>query len=124
MRVTFVDEDGESVRYDRKADQELIYEERFKRFLRDPFSLPGREFKFLGFSHSSLRSQTCWFMAPFFHDGTLLLTKMVIARLGDFTKFRSPARCAARIGQAFTDTTGMIALLLQPSYPFYCRPTN
>lgn len=43
IRVTFADEDGELIRFDGRASQHKM---------------------FLGFSHSSLRSQTCWFMAP------------------------------------------------------------
>jgi hypothetical protein len=64
----------------------------------------------LGFSHSSLRSQSCWFMAPFTVDGNLVFSQDVIRGLGNFTAFRSPAKCAARIGQAFSDTFTSIAL--------------
>lgn len=66
--------------------------------------------QFLGFSHSSLRSQACWFMAPFTLNGELLHAKSVISRLGDFSKIRSPAKCAARIGQAFSQTFSSIKL--------------
>lgn len=60
--------------------------------------------QFLGFSHSSLRAQTCWFMAPFVWDGELRYARAVIKDLGDFSAIRSPAKCAARIGQAFSQT--------------------
>lgn len=43
-------------------------------------------------------------MAPFVLDGNLLHARAVIKDLGDFTIFRSPAKCAARIGQAFSQT--------------------
>lgn len=67
-------------------------------------------FQFLGFSHSSLRSQTCWFMAPFTHNNELFMARSVIKRLGEFSEIRSPAKCAARIGQAFSQTFSAISL--------------
>ena len=73
-------------------------------------STNGDIFKFLGFSHSSLRSQTCWFMAPFTIDNQLLYAKGVISRLGDFHTIQSPAKCAARIGQAFSQTFSSVTL--------------
>lgn len=33
-----------------------------------------------------------------------------ISKLGDFSHIRSPAKCAARIGQAFTETSSSIPL--------------
>lgn len=108
LRVCFIDEDGESVRYDPHASQELIYHQRFKSFMDGSYNIAGQGFSFLGFSHSSLRSQTCWFMSPFVFKNEVMVAQMVIKRLGDFSAIRSPARCAARIGQAFTDTTGTV----------------
>lgn len=107
LRVTFTDEDGESVHYDGQSDQKGIYAH-FKSFMESEYSIAGRKFSFLGFSHSSLRSQTCWFMAPFEFDGTDITASKLIKDLGDFGHIRVPARCAARIGQAFTDTTGTV----------------
>lgn len=43
-------------------------------------------------------------MAPIFFRGTLNYAPNVISRLGDFMHIRTPAKCAARIGQNFTDT--------------------
>ena len=74
----------------------------------------GRHFDFLGFSNSSLRSQTCWFMASFRVNHEMLTASTVIQRLGDFSLIRSPAKCAARIGQAFTDTYSSVKI--DPSY--------
>ncbi|TKA65730.1 hypothetical protein B0A49_07514 [Cryomyces minteri] len=104
IRVTFADEDGEQMRFDPQSSLHDIYE-RFKGVLNGMISIAGRGYTFLGFSHSSLRSQTCWFMAPFVHNGRLIHAQEVIRGLGDFSHIRSPARCAARIGQAFSDTT-------------------
>lgn len=110
IRVTFCDEDGERVSFDRAVSLEKIFHSRFKKVLNGAISIAGRHFEFLGFSHSSLRDQTCWFMAPFVQDGVLLNAPAVIARLGDFSAIRSPAKCAARIGQAFSSTDGTVKI--------------
>ncbi|KAH0536953.1 hypothetical protein FGG08_006218 [Glutinoglossum americanum] len=104
LRVSFLDEDGETIRFDRHASLEDVFHVRFKKVLGAGITIAGRVFEFLGFSHSSLRSQTCWFMAPFMHEGVQYHARQVIEKLGDFSQFRSPAKCAARIGQAFSDT--------------------
>lgn len=110
LRVTFVDEDGEPIRFDNNASNGQIYHERFKRVLGGVINIAGRGYEFLGFSHSSLRSQTCWFMAPFVQNGELFHARAVIAKLGDFSAIRSPAKCAARIGQAFSETSKTVKL--------------
>ena len=43
-------------------------------------------------------------MAPFTLSGSLTYAPAVIKDLGDFSLIRSPAKCAARIGQAFSQT--------------------
>ncbi|KAG9526866.1 RNA-directed RNA polymerase, partial [Aureobasidium melanogenum] len=109
IRVTFADEDGEPVRYEGQSDQKEVYA-RFRKFMDSVYFIGGRGFSFLGFSHSSLRSQTCWFMAPFEFEGEILHAPALIKSLGHFGSIRTPARCAARIGQAFTDTTGTVGV--------------
>ncbi|KAJ9606772.1 hypothetical protein H2200_008781 [Cladophialophora chaetospira] len=103
-RVTFYDENGEPIRFSPLWSNDVIYHERIKGILNEGFSVAGRRFNFLGFSHSSLRAQSCWFMAPFVHEGSLLFDRNLIQGLGDFSKIRCPAKCAARIGQAFSET--------------------
>lgn len=49
-------------------------------------------------------------MAPFTLNKEELKASMVISRLGDFSKIRSPAKCAARIGQAFSQTFSSVSL--------------
>lgn len=104
LRVQFADEDNEPVRYNPQVSNDFVYNERFKSVLRNGITIAGRKHDFLGFSHSSLRAQSCWFMAPFVHNGSLLFDRQLIKQLGDFTKIRCPAKCAARIGQAFSET--------------------
>ncbi|KAL8897272.1 MAG: hypothetical protein Q9207_007295 [Kuettlingeria erythrocarpa] len=110
LQVTFSDEDGTPVQYDRSSSLEDIYYERFKRVLGGNISICGRPYEFLGFSHSSLRAQTCWFMAPFTWNGELRYARGVIKDLGDFSAIRSPAKCAARIGQAFSQAFSSVDL--------------
>ncbi|KAE9375996.1 rna-dependent rna polymeras-like protein [Stipitochalara longipes BDJ] len=104
LRVSFADEDGEPVRYNPRVSNDQIFNGIFKSVLRNGISIAGRKYDFLGFSHSSLRAQSCWFMAPFTHNGSLIFYKKLIEELGDFTQIRCPAKCAARIGQAFSET--------------------
>ncbi|KAL8705424.1 MAG: hypothetical protein Q9201_001448 [Fulgogasparrea decipioides] len=102
LQVTFADEGAEPMSYDRTASLQEIYHGRFKKVLGSTITVAGRPYEFLGFSHSSLRAQTCWFMAPFTWGGELRYARAVIKDLGDFSAIRSPAKCAARIGQAFS----------------------
>ncbi|KAL8853007.1 MAG: hypothetical protein Q9221_002155 [Calogaya cf. arnoldii] len=43
-------------------------------------------------------------------NGTRFDADMLIFELGDFSHIRTPAKCAARIGQTFTDTSNSIAI--------------
>jgi RNA dependent RNA polymerase len=110
LRVSFLDEDGDRLRFDKHVSLDKIYHGRFKGVLSSFIEVAGRKFEFLGFSHSSLREQTCWFMAPFVHESEPLNALGVVARLGNFSGIRSPAKCAARIGQAFSETNGTVGL--------------
>lgn len=110
LSVSFLDEDGETLRLDRQTSGEDIYHGRFKAVLEGVVIIAGRGYEFLGFSHSSLRSDTCWFMAPFTVNGTLIDARSVIKDLGDFSLIRSPAKCAARIGQAFSQTFSSVSI--------------
>ncbi|CAO2656156.1 Nn.00g049590.m01.CDS01 [Neocucurbitaria sp. VM-36] len=103
MRVSFADEDGLSVFHDPRASQEQVYE-RFRGVLRKGISIAGRTFGFLGFSHASLRSHQAWFLAPFRQDQGIICASDIIQDLGDFSHIHCSAKCAARIGQAFSDT--------------------
>lgn len=110
LRVSFLDEDGEPIFFDRDSSNERIYQQRFKGILQYGMKIGGKHFDFLGFSHSSLRSQSCWFMAPFKLNYESLTARMVINQLGDFTHIRCPAKCAARIGQAFSDSQSAVTI--------------
>jgi hypothetical protein len=49
-------------------------------------------------------------MAPFAHNGELIESKHVIEDLGDFSHIHCSAKCAARIGQAFSDTMFAVSI--------------
>ena len=108
VRVQFADEDGLDLRFNSRENFDLIYE-RYTGVFTNGIPIAGRRYQFLGFSHSSLRGHSAWFMAPFYANG-FQTHFSVIEDLGDFSEFNSPARCAARIGQAFSETPFAISL--------------
>ena len=111
MRVEFSEENGDPMRFDTNASLDQIYGKRFKNVLLNGFIVGGRRFEFLGFSHSSLRSQSCWFVAAFTTaSGEMVDARHIIKKLGNFGEIRVPAKCAARIGQAFSDTLTSIEI--------------
>lgn len=50
-------------------------------------------------------------MAPFTFNGSLTHARSVIQDLGDFSQIHCPAKCAARIGQTFSQTFSSISIL-------------
>ncbi|RPA97388.1 RdRP-domain-containing protein [Choiromyces venosus 120613-1] len=108
IRVTFCEEDGDQLLFQHKVDQSPIYNKQFRFYLSAGVTIAGRKYEFLGFSSSSLRTQSCWFMAPFWVDGEYLNPQIVTSKLGDFSRITCPGRYAARVGQAFSDTYGSI----------------
>ncbi|PNY29213.1 RNA-dependent RNA polymerase 1 [Tolypocladium capitatum] len=104
LRVSFGDEDGRDLSFSPKVSNETVFE-RYRKVLREGIQIAGRRFSFLGFSHSSLRSHSTWFMAPFVDgDWQRQDHDTILETLGDFSEIRVPAKCAARIGQAFSET--------------------
>lgn len=128
VRVILMDEDGGWVHYDSRASQNIVYDERFRKLLTKRISIAGRGFHFFGFSNSGLRAHSCWFMAPLIINGDLSFASNILRELGDFEMIRTPAKCAARIGQNFTDTNdtvdldpstvGMLPLVTRNGYDF------
>lgn len=111
LRVCLGDEDGGPLRQSFKVSHDKIFDAKFKNILNHGLQIAGRHYHFLGFSHSSLRMQTCWFVAPFIskEDG-FVDDRRIISELGDFLNIQCPAKCAARIGQAFSDTPNTIKI--------------
>ncbi|CCC05810.1 unnamed protein product [Sordaria macrospora k-hell] len=109
LRVQFGEEDGQDLFFNSTVSMDVIYQ-RFKDVLTKGISVGGRVYRFLGFSHSSLRAHSLWLSAPFIHNGVLRISENIIEGLGDFRNIRSPARRAARIGQAFSETPYSVSL--------------
>lgn len=111
LRVIFADENGDPVRYDPLANQDSIFSGRFRDVMKNGITIGGRRFEFLGFSHSSLRAQACWFVARFCSsDGKHWYAKKIITDLGDFSNIKSPAKLSARIGQVFSETVASVPI--------------
>jgi hypothetical protein len=110
IRVVLCDEDGGSVRYDPRASQRRVYDDRFRETLQRPLFIAGKAYDFFGFSNSALRSHSCWFMAPIPTKNGPFYAALVLKALGNFEMIRTPAKCAARIGQNFADTNDTIEL--------------
>lgn len=110
LRVTFCDEDGEKIRFNPKVSNEAVYN-RYRGVLKEGIKIAGRSFMFLAFPHSSLRSNSAWFVAPFKDDDQVLQDNTTIVNtFGDFSQVRTPAKCAARIGQLFSETPYSVSL--------------
>lgn len=109
VRVQFCEEDGQDLYHNPRVVLDDVYV-RLKKVLDAGIPVAGRHYSFLGFSHSSLRARSVWLSAPFLFDGGLKISENIIEGLGDFKKIRSPARRAARIGQAFSETRYSIPL--------------
>lgn len=94
LRVTFMDEMGDRVHHDPRASVAPIFHDRFKSVLKDCITIGEKRFVFLGFSHSSLRAGTCWFVSPFFSplDGIIWDNHTIMDDLGDFKRIRPPLR--------------------------------
>jgi hypothetical protein len=120
LRVLFCDEDGLQVRFSQKISNDRLlstaqnndktFPGRFKDVFENGIIIADKKFDVLGWSHSSLRAHSCWFVAPFIYDGNLMTAANIIRDLGDFTSITSPAKCAARIGQTFSDTPTSVAI--------------
>lgn len=109
IRVRFIEESGDPLMYDISSNLDPIFS-RFREVMRDGVIIADRHYRFLGFSHSSLRSRSCWFMAEFYDSGELITVNKLISRLGDFSHIKSPSKFAARLGQTFSDTLTSISV--------------
>ena len=110
IRVSFIDENGLQYQHDREVDGLAFINIWINKILHQGLSVAGRDFRFLGYSQSALKSHTVWFVR---HDpnSTRLSPRTIIDRIGKFDNLsfdrdliRCPARYGARISQAFTAT--------------------
>lgn len=105
LRVRIEDENHDLIRGSPDIDQDMrIFTGKMQDILLNGLSVAGRLFKFLAFSTSSLREQSTWFVADFEHEGRLISAQYIRDSIGDLKSIRTPAKFAARLGQAFTST--------------------
>ncbi|KAF8337536.1 RNA dependent RNA polymerase-domain-containing protein [Cantharellus anzutake] len=124
VRVNFADEDLMPYRYNRDISNAQYIFPGVRDILRGGFWISGRHFQFLGYSSSSLRDHTFWFVNPFRVGDILWNAEAIRSSLGDFSIIRDPngnetsnektikcpARYGARIAQAFSATEPSIEI--------------
>uniref|UniRef100_A0A0K0DQ18 RNA-dependent RNA polymerase n=1 Tax=Angiostrongylus cantonensis TaxID=6313 RepID=A0A0K0DQ18_ANGCA len=129
IRVTFRDDDNLPMRSN-KTSARLI-EKTLKKYLGDGVKVAGRNFGYLGSSNSQMRDSGAYFLEKY---SNMMLTeyreknhrdppstwqpKIVEARhfLGRFTQIESVPKLMARLGQCFTQTRKVSALLQRENY--------
>ena len=118
IRVSFVEENDLRYQNDREIDGPAFIGRWVSPILHDGLTIAGRQFHFLAYSQSALKTHTVWFVKDF-HDpgGNLITAATIIERLGKFHDLEydreliyCPARYAARISQAFTTTDSSITV--------------
>ena len=105
LKVSFTEEDLTRIRQNREYRISVIVKQRWGDILSSGVEVAGRRFDFLGFSQSSLKEHSAWFMCPFEREGRMITAEALRRELGDFSKIRCAPRFAARIGQTFTTTS-------------------
>ncbi|KAF8484343.1 RdRP-domain-containing protein [Gautieria morchelliformis] len=112
IRVAFRDEDHLQYRWDREVDGATFVRERVGQILHEGFTIAGRDFQFLGYSQSQLRSHCVFAVSPFQHPEKGLVTAQTIREeVGIFDDIRRcPALYAARVSQAFSGTEDSVWL--------------
>jgi len=110
LKVSFVEEDLFTIQHRRGFSFDTILEDRWKKFFSHGIKLCRRTYTFLGFSQSSLKEHSAWFICPFQVSlgGRFITADTLRSRLGDFSHIRCAPLLAARIGQTFTTTSHSI----------------
>ncbi|KAJ3402605.1 hypothetical protein CcCBS67573_g09376 [Chytriomyces confervae] len=104
VNVAFVAENGSQIGPWVFKNEGADFEYKMKDSLTNGAQLAGRKFKFLAFSNSSLKEgRFLFFHEP--EDDTSITVESIRTWMGDFSAIRTPARYAARMGQALTATT-------------------
>jgi RNA-dependent RNA polymerase len=104
LRVSFVDENFATIFQARSPD--VI--NRIRRILQEGFKVAGKHFKFLAYSNSQLREQSCWFYQEPLPDETksygIPSSEEIRQSLGDLYSIRLVGKFGARLGQGFSST--------------------
>ena len=118
IRVSFVEETDLRYRQDREIDGPAFIGRWVSPILHNGLTVAGRQFQFLAYSQSALKTHTVWFVKNFQDcKGNLITAATIIERLGTFHDLDydrqliyCPARYAARISQAFTTTDSSVTV--------------
>jgi RNA-dependent RNA polymerase len=118
IRVSFVEENDLRYQQDREIDGPAFIGLWVSPILRNGITVAGRQYKFLAYSQSALKSHTVWFVKDFINPrGEPITATEIIAGLGKFDGLEydsqltyCPARYAARISQAFTTTDSSVSV--------------
>lgn len=118
IRVSFVEETGLRYQQDREIDGPGFIGRWVSPILRNGLTIAGRQFHFLAYSQSALKTHTVWFVKNFQdREGNLITAATIIDRLGTFHDVEydrdliyCPARYAARISLAFTTTDSSVSV--------------
>ncbi|KAF8507044.1 RdRP-domain-containing protein [Russula emetica] len=118
IRVSFVEETKLRYQQDREIDGPAFIGRWVSPVLHNGFTIAGRQFQFLAYSQSALKTHTVWFVKNFRDpEGNLITAATIIERLGTFHDVECdrkliycPARYAARISQAFTTTDSSVSV--------------
>lgn len=118
VRVSFVEENGLRYQQDREIDGPAFIGRWVSPILHNGFTVAGRQFHFLAYSLSALKTHTVWFVKDFQdRGGNLITAATIIEHLGTFHDLKydrelifCPARYAARISQAFTTTDSSVSV--------------
>lgn len=121
IRVSFVEETELRYQQDREIDGPAFIRRWVSPILHKGLTIAGRQFHFLAYSQSALRTHTVWFVKDFRdRDGNLITAATIIEGLGTFHDLAydpkliyCPARYGARISQAFTTTDSSVSVPAQ-----------
>ena len=124
IRVSFVEETGLRYQQDREIDGPSFIGRWVSPILQNGLTIAGRQFRFLAYSQSALRSHTVWFVKNFQdRGGNLITAATIIEGLGTFHDLDydsrliyCPARYAARISQAFTTTDSSVSVTAEEMF--------
>ncbi|KAI3641046.1 hypothetical protein MIR68_001924 [Amoeboaphelidium protococcarum] len=106
LRVAFTEESLSKFLDGPRMSSDLT--QRISQVLKKKLNIAGREYEFLAFSSSQLRSHSCWFFCACadLDDPSKMVTAQTIRDwMGDFSNIKTVAKFAARLGQCFSSTT-------------------
>src|SRR5207237_8929706 len=90
LKVSFVEENLMKIQQSRDLKLDSILDDRWTELLENGIRLCERTFDFLGFSSSSLKEHSVWFLAKIQLGEETITAADVREKLGDFSHIRCP----------------------------------